>query len=60
LELEDGGVEVFHMPPGSGGSTGDPAAQVGSVSMKLWYGTTPAPAGDRRLMRMSHGINLHY
>lgn len=60
LELEDGGVEVFHMPPGSGGSTGDPAAQVGSVSMKLWYGVTPAPSGDKRLMRFGHGINLHY
>jgi N4-gp56 family major capsid protein len=60
LELEDGGVEVFHMPPGSGGSTGDPAAQVGSVSMKLWYGVTPAPSGDSRLMRFAHGINLGY
>jgi N4-gp56 family major capsid protein len=60
LELEDGGVEVFHMPPGSGGSTGDPAAQVGSVSMKLWYGVTPAPAGDKRLMMFGHGIGLHY
>lgn len=60
LELEDGGVEVFHMPPGSGGSTGDPAAQVGSVSMKLWYGVLPAPSGDKRLMRFAHGINLGY
>lgn len=60
LELEDGGVEVFHMPPGSGGSTGDPAAQIGSVSMKLWYGVAPAPSTDKRLMRFGHGINLHY
>lgn len=60
LELEDGGVEVFHMPPGSGGSTGDPAAQVGSVSMKLWYGLTPAPKADGRLMKFGHGINLGY
>ena len=60
LELEDGGVEVFHMPPGSGGSTGDPAAQVGSVSMKLWYGLTPAPKEDGRLMKFGHGINLGY
>lgn len=60
LELEDGGVEVFHMPPGSGGSVGDPAAQIGSVSMKLWYGVTPAPSTDSRLMRFAHGINLFY
>jgi N4-gp56 family major capsid protein len=60
IELESGGVEVIHHPPGSGGSTGDPANQIGSVSVKVWYGVTSAPSADNRLMIFGHGINLHY
>ncbi len=60
IELEDGGVEVLHMPPGSGGSTGDPAAQVGSIAVKLHYGVASAPSADQRLMRFSHGLGLQY
>lgn len=60
LELEDGGVQMLHMPPGSSGSLQDPGAQVGSVSTKLWYGVVGAPQTDRRLMRFAFGIGLHF
>lgn len=58
LELEDGGVEVIHHPPGSGGSTGDPANQFGTVAVKVFYGTAAAPAADSRLMRFVHATGL--
>lgn len=58
LELEDGGVEVIHHPPGSGGSTGDPTNVIGSVATKVWYGVAPAPSGDQRLMRFVHATTL--
>lgn len=60
IELEDGGVEVLHMPPGSSGSVNDPAAQIGSIAVKLFYGIAAAPSGDQRLMRFSHGLGLQY
>jgi N4-gp56 family major capsid protein len=58
IELEDGGVEVIHHPPGSGGSTGDPANQKGSIAVKVFYGTVAAPAADKRLMRFAHVLSL--
>jgi N4-gp56 family major capsid protein len=58
LELEDGGVEVIHHPPGSGGSVGDPANQRGSISVKGFYGVAPAPSKDKRLMRFVHTCGL--
>lgn len=58
LELEDGGVEVIHHPPGSGGSTGDPANQFGTVAVKVFYGVAAAPSGDQRLMRFVHAQGL--
>ena len=60
LELETGGVEVIHQPLGSGGATGDPAAQLGSISVKVYYGVLPAPAGDRRIMRFVHALGLGF
>ena len=60
IELEDGGLEVIHHPPGSGGSTGDIANQRGSIAVKAWYGVAPAPSKDQRLMRFAHGLGLHY
>jgi N4-gp56 family major capsid protein len=60
IELEGGGLEVIHQPPGSGGSTGDPAAQRGSIAVKAFYGVTPAPSVDQRLMRFAHAISLGY
>jgi N4-gp56 family major capsid protein len=60
LELETGGVEVIHQPLGSGGAPSDPAAQLGSISVKIYYGTLPAPSGDKRIMRFVHGTSLHY
>jgi N4-gp56 family major capsid protein len=60
LELETGGVEVIHHPPGSSGSVSDPANQIGSVAVKVWYGQATAPQADNRLMIFSHGIGLHY
>lgn len=58
IELEDGGVEVIHHPPGSGGSTGDPANQFGSVAVKVFYGVAGAPSADSRLMRFIHSTTL--
>jgi N4-gp56 family major capsid protein len=58
IELEDGGVEVIHQPPGSSGSVSDPAAQVGSIAVKMHYGIAPAPSADKRLMKFAHGISL--
>jgi len=60
LELEQGGVEVIHHPPGSGGSTGDPANQIGSVAVKVFYGVARAPQADFRLMSFAHGVSLKY
>jgi len=60
IELEDGGIEVIHHPPGSGGSTGDIANQRGSIAVKAFYGVAPAPSSDQRLMRFAHGISLQY
>lgn len=60
LELETGGVEVIHQPLGSGGATGDPAAQLGSVAVKVFYGTLPAPSTDQRVLRFIHGLSLGY
>lgn len=60
IELEDGGIEVIHHPPGSGGSVGDAANQRGSIAVKAWYGVVAAPAADERLMRFAHAIGLHY
>jgi N4-gp56 family major capsid protein len=51
IELEDGGVEVIHQPPGSGGSTGDAAAQV-------FYGVVAAPSADQRLMQFQYALTL--
>ncbi len=59
LELETGGVEVIHQPLGSAG-VADAAAQLGSISVKVYYGTLAAPSGDRRIMRFVHGIPLGY
>lgn len=58
LELEDGGVEVIHHPLGSGGATGDPTNNLGSIGVKVFYGVLPAPSADHRLMRMAHGFGL--
>ena len=58
VELEKGGVEVIHHPPGSGGSTGDPANQVGSVAVKLYHGVASAPQADYRVLRVPHGLAL--
>jgi len=60
IELEKGGVEVIHQPLGSGGATGDPGAQRGSIAVKVFYGVAAAPAADNRLMKFAHGINLHF
>ena len=60
LELETGGVEVIHQPLGSGGATGDSAAQLGSISVKVYYGVLPAPAADKRIMRFVHALGLGY
>lgn len=59
LELETGGVEVIHQPLGSAGIN-DPAAQLGSIAVKVWYGTLPAPSSDKRMIRLIHGMGLHY
>lgn len=58
LELEDGGVEVIHHPPGSGGSVGDATNKIGSVGIKVFYGTAAAPSADQRLMRFIHATSL--
>lgn len=60
LELEKGGVEVIHHPLGSGGATGDPANEVGSVSVKVFYGIAPSASADHRLMKFAHGVGLHF
>jgi N4-gp56 family major capsid protein len=60
LELEKGGVEVIHHPLGSGGATGDPANEVGAVSVKVFYGIAPSASADNRLMRFAHGVGLHF
>jgi N4-gp56 family major capsid protein len=57
LELEDGGVEVIHHPPGSAG-TADAGNQQGSIAVKAFYGACPAPAADKRLWRFAHGVSL--
>lgn len=58
IELEDGGVEVIHQPPGSSGAVDDPAAQIGSIAVKMHYGVASAPSKDKRLMKFAHGIGL--
>lgn len=60
LEQEGGGMEVIHHPPGSGGSTGDPANQYGSVAVKIHYGVIPAPTLDRRLIRWGTPLGATY
>lgn len=60
LEIEDGGIEVIHHPPGSGGSTGDPGNMQGSVTVKCHYGVLAAPTADWRLLRYAHGITLRF
>lgn len=58
LEIEDGGVEIIHHPPGSSGSVGDPANQMGSIVVKVWYGILQQPSADGRVMIFSHGLGL--
>ena len=60
IELEGGGIEVIHHPPGSGGATGDFANQKGAIAVKAWYGVTAAPSTDNRLIRFVHGIGLGF
>lgn len=60
IELEGGGVEVIHHPPGSSGARWDPANQLGSIAVKCFYGVAPQPSGDGRVIRMAHGLSLHY
>jgi len=60
IELEDGGLEVIHHPPGSGGAVGDAANQRGSIAVKAFYGVVAAPAADQRLMLFGHGIGLNF
>lgn len=57
-EQAKGGFEVIHHPPGSGGATGDPTNQIGSVGVKAYYGAIPNDADDKRLMLLSHGLGL--
>jgi len=59
LELESGGVEVWHQPLGSAGAD-DPIGQYGSVGVKVYYGVMPSPTADQRLIRMPHAISLQY
>lgn len=58
LEIEDGGVEVIHHPPGSSGAVGDPGNQIGSIVVKVWYGVLQQPSADGRVMIFGHGIGL--
>jgi N4-gp56 family major capsid protein len=58
LEIEDGGVEVIHHPPGSSGSVGDPGNQIGSIVVKVWYGIMQQPSADGRVMIFGHGLGL--
>jgi len=60
LELAEGGLEVIHHPPGSGGATGDQLNQYGSVGVKLHYGIITQPLADRRVIRYAHKIGLRY
>jgi len=60
IELEGGGIEVIHHPPGSSGSVSDFANQKGSIAVKAWYGVTAAPSSDNRLIRFAHGIGLGF
>jgi N4-gp56 family major capsid protein len=60
IELEDGGVEVIHHPPGSSGSVSDPANQIGSIAVKVFYGVAHAPSGDQRLVRFAHALGLQF
>jgi N4-gp56 family major capsid protein len=60
LELEKGGVEVIHHQLGSGGATGDPANEVGAVSVKVFYGVCPSASADNRLLKFAHGVGLHF
>lgn len=60
IELEDGGIEVIHHPPGSGGATGDPGNTRGSIATKAWYGVAAAPSADQRLMLFAHGLGLRF
>ena len=60
LELETGGVEVWHQPLGSGGAPGDPVGQLGSIGVKVYYGVLPAPASDKRVMRFVHTTELGF
>ena len=57
IELEDGGIEVIHHPPGSSGIK-DAANQRGTVAVKAFYGVVASPAGDKRLMRFAHAISM--
>lgn len=66
VELEDGGLQVIHHELGSGGSTGDPANQIGSIAVKIYYvavANADATAGtgfggNNRLMRINHNCTI--
>jgi N4-gp56 family major capsid protein len=58
LELATGGVEVIHQPLGSGGATGDPVGQIGSVGCKVYFGVIPTPSAERRIVRFVHNVTL--
>ncbi len=60
LELEDGGMEVIHHPPGSSGSVSDALNQFGSVGVKIHYGIIPAPVIDKRIIRWAHTLGAGY
>jgi len=57
VELEDGGVEVIHHELGSAGSA-DPGNNLGTIACKVFYGAIPAPATDRRLLRVAHSFGI--
>ncbi len=57
IELEDGGVEVFHKELGSGGIS-DITNNLGGVGVKVWYGVAAPASTDWRLIRYAHALTI--